>query len=57
MAPVFLPRVKLIARAMSVGRCEELVEQAMRCDEGNEIRDLVKQEAQAIWSEFLRGST
>lgn len=53
MAPVFLPRVKLIARALSVERCSELVAAALKCTEAAEIRDLCKNEAQGIWSEFL----
>ncbi len=55
MTPVFLPRVKLIARTITMQRCEELVTEAAKMTEAKEIRQLVKDEANQIWSEFLRG--
>lgn len=55
MAPVFLPRVKLIARTISTERCRELVTEALGMSESRAIRMLVTEEANKIWSEFLQG--
>lgn len=54
MAPVFLPRVKLIARALSIKECEGLAEEALKMSSAKAIRDLARGAANRIWDEFLR---
>ena len=53
MAPVFLPRVKLMVRNFTVEEAEALAAQAMQMRLVDEIRDLVTARSRGIWSAFL----
>ena len=53
MSPVFLPRVKLMARNSPVSECRDLVEQAMSIRHADEIRRMVLDRGKSIWSRFL----
>jgi phosphoenolpyruvate-protein kinase (PTS system EI component) len=53
MAPVFLPRVKLMIRNFSIEEAQEIAKKAMTMSSANEIRELLKEKSRAVWSEFL----
>ena len=53
MAPVFLPRVKLMVRNFSITEAEEIAARAVEMSSATAIRDLLKDKSRAIWSEFL----
>jgi phosphoenolpyruvate-protein kinase (PTS system EI component) len=57
MAPVFLPRVKLMVRNIDVSEAERLVAEALQMSSAEEVRDLVMEKSRAIWSEFLGEAT
>jgi len=53
MAPVFLPRVKLMVRSFSIEQCEEIVAQAMTLDSAQAIRELAREHSRQCWSRFM----
>lgn len=53
MAPVFLPRVKLMVRSFSLGECRGLAEQALAMDSAQAVRKFVQEQIQLRWSRFL----
>lgn len=53
MAPVFLPRVKLMIRNFSIEEAQEIAKKAITMSSANEIRELLKEKSRAVWSEFL----
>ncbi len=55
MAPVFLPRVKLMVRTFGLAECEALAREALTLGRSREIRALARDKAQAGWSSFLEG--
>jgi phosphotransferase system enzyme I (PtsI) len=56
MAPVFLPRVKLMVRAFPIQDCEEMARQALALGHAREIRALARDKAAEGWSTFLEGT-
>jgi phosphotransferase system enzyme I (PtsI) len=56
MAPVFLPRVKLMVRAFPIHECEEMAAQALALGHAREIRALARDKAAEGWSTFLEGA-
>jgi phosphoenolpyruvate-protein phosphotransferase len=54
MAPVFLPRVKLMVRSFPLEACEALARRALQMATAGEIRALARDEARVRWSRFLR---
>ena len=57
MSPVFLPRVKLMVRSVSVKEAEDLAREAVQMSSPNEIRELVTEKSRSIWSEFQGDSS
>ena len=57
MAPVFLPRVKLMLRSFSADECRDLAARAVRMRSTREVRRLVQEEIQVRWERFLSGSS
>jgi phosphotransferase system enzyme I (PtsI) len=55
MAPVFLPRVKLMLRSMSVAECEDLAHRALAMHSTTAVRKLVQEELQPRWQKQLGG--
>lgn len=53
MAPVFLPRVKLMLRSFRLDECEDLAARALRMQMTREVRKLVLDEVQVRWSQRL----
>lgn len=53
MAPVFLPRVKLMVRNFSIDEAEALAAECLALQSAQDIRALATERSQAIWSEFL----
>jgi len=53
MAPVFLPRVKLMVRSFSLAECRSLAEQALAMDSAQAVRKFVQEQIQVRWSRFL----
>lgn len=53
MAPVFLPRVKLMIRSFSIEQCEQIVEEAMAMDSAQSIRKLARGHTRQCWSQFM----
>ena len=53
MAPVFLPRVKLMLRSFTEGECKSLAERAAALQSTAAVRKLVAEEIQVRWSRFL----
>jgi phosphoenolpyruvate-protein phosphotransferase len=53
MAPVFLPRVKLMIRNFSIDEAQSIAKKAVLMSSANEIRELLKEKSRGIWSEFL----
>jgi phosphotransferase system enzyme I (PtsI) len=54
MAPVFLPRVKLMVRTFPVEECEAIAAQAREMRHSADIRGLSRDHAKAGWTRFLR---
>lgn len=57
MAPVFLPRVKLMVRSFPLAACQELARRALKMATAAEIRALARDEAKQRWSRFLQQSS
>ena len=57
MAPVFLPRVKLMVRNFTVDEAEALAAQALEMRSAEEVRDLVTERSRGIWAAFLGEAT
>jgi phosphotransferase system enzyme I (PtsI) len=55
MAPVFLPRVKLMLRSMTVAECEDLAGRALAMHSTSAVRKLVHDELQPRWLAQLGG--
>ena len=53
MAPVFLPRVKLMVRSFSLSECRGLAARAAALDSTAAVRQLVQKQIQLRWSRFL----
>ncbi len=53
MAPVFLPRVKLMVRTFSIAECGALVQQALELHTATEVRKLVRDECRRRFARFL----
>lgn len=53
MAPVFLPRVKLMLRSFTLAECRDLAARAVAMQSTAEVRQLVHEEIQVRWSRFL----
>lgn len=57
MAPVFLPRVKLMVRSFAIPEAEAIAEQALKMQRAAEIRELLSVHSRKIWTEFLGDTT
>ena len=55
MAPVFLPRVKLMLRSWTLDECRQLAARALAMHSTTAVRQLLQQEIQPRWSEQLQG--
>jgi len=55
MAPVFLPRVKLMLRIFSLDECRELAARALSLHATTAVRKLVHEEIQPRWAQQLNG--
>ena len=55
MAPVFLPRVKLMLRSCTLDECRQLAARALAMHSTTAVRQLLQQEIQPRWSEQLQG--
>ncbi len=55
MAPVFLPRVKLMLRSWTLDECRQLAARALALHSTTAVRQLLQQEIQPRWSEQLQG--
>jgi phosphotransferase system enzyme I (PtsI) len=53
MAPVFLPRVKLMLRGFTLAECEDLARRALAMQATSAVRKLVQEEIQPRWSRQL----
>jgi phosphoenolpyruvate-protein kinase (PTS system EI component) len=53
MAPVFLPRVKLMLRSFTLAECEGLAARALAMSSTGAVRRLVQEEIQPRWSQKL----
>jgi signal transduction protein with GAF and PtsI domain len=53
MAPVFLPRVKLMLRSFTVAECESLAARAIAMQATSAVRKLLQDEIQPRWSRQL----
>jgi len=56
MAPVFLPRVKLMLRSFSLDECRDLAQRALAMHATSQVRKLVHKEVQPRWTEQLASS-
>jgi phosphotransferase system enzyme I (PtsI) len=56
MAPVFLPRVKLMLRGFTLPECEELAARALAMQATSAVRKLLQDEIQPRWSRQLGGA-
>lgn len=57
MAPVFLPRVKLMLRSFSLAECEDLAARALAMHATSAVRKLVMDEIQPRWAAQLGSSS
>lgn len=57
LAPVFLPRVKLMLRSFTAAECRDLADRALALHSTAEVRQLVKDEIQVRWVQKLGGTT
>lgn len=55
MAPVFLPRVKLMLRSFSERECRDLADRALAMQSTASVRALVRDEIQVRWTRLLAG--
>jgi phosphoenolpyruvate-protein phosphotransferase (PTS system enzyme I) len=55
MAPVFLPRVKLMLRGFTLAECQKLATQALAMPSTREVKRLVQEEIQPRWVRQLGG--
>ena len=53
MAPVFLPRVKLMVRSFHVDECVRLAEVALRATDAQTVRTAVREHCRVRWAQFL----
>ena len=53
MAPVFLPRVKLMLRGFTLAECEDLARRALAMQSTGAVRRLVQEEIQPRWARQL----
>lgn len=53
MAPVFLPRVKLMLRGFTATECRDLAARAVAMQSTQAVRKLVQEEIQVRWARFL----
>lgn len=53
MAPVFLPRVKLMVRSFSIDECRDLAAKALTKNHATGIRKLVEKQTRVRWKRFL----
>jgi phosphoenolpyruvate-protein phosphotransferase len=53
MAPVFLPRVKLMVRSFAMEECRSIAAEALAMDSAKSIRTLVREHSRRRWSHFL----
>ncbi|MBL9077698.1 MAG: phosphoenolpyruvate--protein phosphotransferase [Planctomycetes bacterium] len=53
MAPVFLPRVKLMLRSFTLTECADLAARAIACPSTAAVRKLVKEEIEVRWTRLL----
>jgi phosphoenolpyruvate-protein kinase (PTS system EI component) len=53
MAPVFLPRVKLMLRSFAVDECRDLAARAAAMQSTAAVKKLVQEEIQVRWTRFL----
>jgi phosphotransferase system enzyme I (PtsI) len=53
MAPVFLPRVKLMVRSFEITEAEKITDEAFKLSTAAEVRELVAERGRAAWSGFL----
>jgi signal transduction protein with GAF and PtsI domain len=56
MAPVFVPRVKLMLRSFTTAECRELASRAVAMQSTRDVRRLVQDEIQPRWSRQLGAS-
>jgi len=56
MAPVFLPRVRLMLRSFTVAECRDLAARATSMQSTAAVRKLVEEEIQMRWTRFLGGT-
>ena len=56
MAPVFLPRVKLMLRSFSLEECQDLASRALSMHSTDAVRTLERDEIQPRWAAQLRNS-
>jgi phosphoenolpyruvate-protein phosphotransferase len=56
MAPVFLPRVKLMIRSFAIAEAEEIAAAALQMESASQIRDLLGDHSRKVWDEFLGDS-
>lgn len=53
MAPVFLPRVKLMVRSFTIAEAESVATEALALTDSGAIREVLTAKSRSIWSEFL----
>ena len=56
MAPVFLPRVKLMVRNLTIEQCQAWVGEAIGLPTAREVREFMVSRSKAVWDEYLGGS-
>lgn len=56
MAPVFVPRVKLMLRSFAIGECQALTARALAMQATRDVRRLVQEEVQPRWLRQLGGA-
>ncbi|MEC7725653.1 MAG: phosphoenolpyruvate--protein phosphotransferase [Planctomycetota bacterium] len=56
MAPVFLPRVKLMLRSFSIDECRDLTRRALALHSATAVRKMIHSDVLPRWGEQLRGS-
>ncbi|MBL8752305.1 MAG: phosphoenolpyruvate--protein phosphotransferase [Planctomycetes bacterium] len=56
MAPVFVPRVKLMLRSFTLGECQDLATRAVAMQSTRDVRRLVQDEIQSRWVRQLGAS-
>lgn len=56
MAPVFLPRVKLMLRSFSIEECRDIARRALALHSTSAVRKMVHSDVMPRWREQLRGS-